>query len=1058
MSQADHSGDAILCTKLASCHPEYRASECGPAIGALVTFKILVLGPVELHVDGRSDPLGSAKGRLVLAALAIDAGRPVTLDTLIQRVWDDNPPGKPRASLHAYAARIRRTLRIGSGQDYLAQQAHAYTLNVHPEKVDAHRFQRLVTLARSLSDSGEDVQALNLLRQADELWRGDPLSGLPGLWAESVRTNLADKRLAATLTRIDIELRMGHFAELIPDLTTLLEQHPTDEHIASKLVIANYAYGRQADALRTYDAVRRRLREELGASPGQSLSRLHGLILNQAPVTDLLGRRAPAKGVPNTLPSHGDLIGRQREMRILQKPPADGAVIALQTITGMAGVGKSLLALHLARRLAPLFPDGLVHLDLGAHSARRQPLSPQAALSTLLRIFGVSASAIPDDPGELSALWRTLLGNRRAVVILDDAVDAEQLRPLLPGASPSLIIITSRRRLTGLPGVRLLFLDVLPAEDAVALFRRLVGEERTEDQTEVSEIVRLCGHLPLAIELAAGRMASRPSWTMSHLIQKLSREPGRIGEIRDGYREIARAFAMSYYTLTEDQQAAFRLLSLHLGPDFGPHAAAALMGHQMDSAERILDALLDAHLLQEPAPDRYRFHDLVGEYARTLTATEDLAEDRNPAIRRVIDFYVQASRAAAQLTHPRRLQLDLPHDSLPSQLPIWSDAQAAKQWLTQERMGLIAAESHARAHGRPWQAALLAHALGGFLDDDGYWGVARQMHGPAADYWRETGNRLAEVYALVDLGDALSHSGHYEQALASTQRALDVASALGDAMAKAEAVHLLGLLSWNRGRLEEALSFQNAALALRRHSGDAWLIARSHNNLGITHLFLGNYPESEKSFRAALAGFREAGDTRRESHVLNNLADLRIETGDRDSARRILGESLELIATAGMPSAHAIAQVNLANTMDTADETNAALELYGEALLTFQRLGDRRNASITLYRMGVAYHTADRTVEAAAHHRRALDLARSIGAAHEEAQAQRGLGTAEHRLGELGSAAEHLEAAFALASRIGATKEAAQAMDELKNLRAGTSAVKCVLAASPAARPPEPPT
>ncbi|MFE7124240.1 BTAD domain-containing putative transcriptional regulator [Streptomyces sp. NPDC057617] len=1005
-------------------------------------MKILILGPVELHVDGQIHPLGTAKRALVLAALAMDAGRPVSLDLLTSRVWNDDPPAKPRASLHSYAARIRRTIRTGSGQDHVAHQAHAYTLNVRPETVDAHHFQRLVTQARSLSDSGDDPQALDLLRRADGLWRGEPLSGLPGDWAESVRTNLAEKRLAATLTRIDIELHMGHFAELIPDLTSLLEQHPTNEHIASKLVVAHYAGDRQAEALRTYESVRRRLREELGASPGQSLSRIHRLILNQAPVADLLGRRAPSKGAPNTLPSHGELVGRQRELEALQKSPADGAVIALQTISGMAGVGKSLLALHFARRLAPNFPDGLIHIDLGAHSARQRALSPHTALATLLRIFGVSASAISDDTDELIALWRTLLGDRRAVIILDDAVDAEQLRPLLPGTSPSLIIITSRRRLTGLPGVRSLFLDVLPAADAVALFRQLVGEDRTEDREEVFEIVRLCGHLPLAVEIAAGRLASRPSWTTSHLIQRLSREPGRLGEIRDGYREVARAFAMSYRTLTEDEQRAFRLLSLHLGPDFGPHAAAALTGHHLDSAERLLEGLLDAHLLQEPAPDRYRFHDLVGEFARTLTTAEDLVSDGDLAVRRVIDFYVQAVRLATQLTHPRRPRLDIPQDSPSWQLPVWSDAQAAKNWLAQERAGLVAAERQARIHGRPRQAALLAHALAGFLDDEGYWGVARQMHGPAADHWRATGDRRAEVYALVDLGAVLSHSGDYEQARACGERALEVASALGDATAEAEVHHLLGVLCWNRGRLEEALSFQNTALALRRRTGDAWLIARSENNLGITQLYLGNHGESERLFRSSLIRFRDVGDTRQESHVLNNLSDLFAEKGDRESASRFLRESLDLIATTGSPSEHAIAQVNLANTMDTAVGLSKILEIYGQALRTFDRLGDRRNASITLYRMGAAYLTVGKFAEAAAHHRRALDLARGIGAAHEEVQAHRGLGVAEHRLGEVDSAAEHLEAAFVLASRIGAPKEAAEAADELKRLRVGTGSTE----------------
>lgn len=1001
-----------------------------------MNFEILILGSVELRTEGRSDPLGTPKARLVLAALAVDAGRPVTLDTLIQRLWDDNPPAKPRASLHAYAARIRRRLRSNDERDYILQKGHTYTLDVDPKQVDSHRFEHLAARARSLFGSGEDTEALGLLREAEGLWRGEPLSGLPGLWAESIRTNLSEKRLAASLTRFAIELRMGHFAELVPDLSTLLEQHPTDESLAGHLMVANYGCGRQADALRTYDTVRRRLSEELGADPGEPLSRLYQLILSQAPVTELIAHPEPVTAAPHTLPSHGDLVGREREMRFLQRPPTGGAVIALQTIAGMAGVGKSILALHAARRLGSLFPDGQIHLDLRAHSPREQPLSPRAALASLLRIFGVSASAIPDDPRELIALWRTLLSTRRAVIILDDALDAEQVRPLLPGTSPSLVIITSRRRLTGLPGLRSLFLDILPTADAITLFQQLAGEERILDLDEVTEIVRLCGHLPLAVELAAGRLVSRPSWTTSHLIQRLSREPGRLGEIRDGYREIARAFEMSYHTLTVDQQTAFRLLSLHLGPDFGPHTAASLTGRQLDSMERVLEALLDAHLLQEPTPDRYRFHDLVGEYARMLTVAEDPLNDRDLAVNRMINFYIQASTRANQTIYPRRLRLDF--SSRPSfwPLPTWNDAQAAKQWVSQEHTSIIAAENHSRTHGMPHQAALLAHALAAYLDEEGHWRVAQQMHEPAVRHWRQAGDQRAETHALIDLGTAQSHGGHYESALASGESALAVARSMGNSATEAEALHLLGVLYWNLGRLDEALSFQNETLAIRLRTGDVWQVARSQNNLGITHLYRGDHKTSIKFFHSSLDGFRKAGDAREESHVLNNISDLYLDTGDRELARRFLGESLELVLIIGSLSDRAIAQVNLANTMDVTGELDEVLDLYNQALHTFHHLGDRRNASIALHRMGVAYQMAARAPEAAAHHRRAFDLARSIGAAHEEAQAQRGLGAAEHQLGHHGSAAMHLEAALALASRIGAAKEAEQARDDLTGLRA----------------------
>lgn len=1035
---------------LTSCHPLAGTIEArGPAIGALVDNGIFILGPVELRMNGQRDSLGTAKERLTLTALAVDVGRPITLDALVHRVWDDSPPAKPRASLHAYAARIRRRLRgCCDGAVRLTQQAHTYTLDMDPDLVDCHRFQRLAADARALSDSGDTPSALDLLREADLLWRGEPLPGLPGLWAEGVRANLAEKRLAATLARVGIELRGGRYAELIADLSALFEAHPTDETVAAQLMTAAYGCGRQADALRTYESVRRRLGEELGADPGEALVQLHRLILRRAPVTDLLPPPESAPVAPHTLPSHGDLVGRDEELNLIEAASAKapghvraggGAVIALQTITGMAGVGKSLLALHAARRLASRFPDGQVHLDLRGHSPGQQALSPEAALLALLRTFGVAAADIPAEPDERVALWRTVLSTRRAVIVLDDAVDAEHVRPLIPGASASLVIITSRRRLTGLPGVRAVLLDVLSPEDSITLFRRLVGEKRIHDPAEVAEIVRLCGHLPLAVELAAGRLVSRPSWTTSHLVDRLSRGQGRLGEIRDGFREVARAFEMSHQALPPDRQQAFRLLSRHFGAHFGAHTAAALTGLPLSEAERVLDSLLDDHLITEPMPDRYHFHDLVGEYARTLTMIEDSPQTLDLAFARVIHFYLQASEQARRLVSPRRSH-GTPEDGPgatadPSfELPAWRTAAEARRWLTLECSGLLAAEYHARMHGHARQAALLARHLTDFLDEEGLWSEAQRMHGPAARYWRSTGESRAEAQALVALGTAQSRAGRYARALASGRRALDVARTADDPEGEADARHLLGVVHWNLGRLDEARAFQETALELRRRTGNVWLLARSQNNLGITALFLGNHAESKALFLAALAGFRQSEDRHEESRVLNNLSDLHLHMGERESALRSLRESLDLMKTTGTDVERAIVQVNLANAMAPDGNPHSTLSLYREALSTFRRLGDMRNTSVTLQKIGTALGAAGSHHESVAHHRRALDVARGIGAAHEEAQALRGLGASELRLGHMLSAIENITQAWEIARRIGAADEAAQALSELREI------------------------
>jgi tetratricopeptide (TPR) repeat protein len=743
---------------------------------------------------------------------------------------------------------------------------------------------------------------------------------------------------------------------------------------------------------------------------------------------------------PQTLPGHAELVGREEELATIVRnaspvpspSKASGTVIALQTLSGMAGVGKSLLALHAARRLAPLYPDGAVHLDLQAHSPGREPLGPEAALTALCRTFGVPATSLPPDLDGLVGLWRGLIGNRRAVVILDDAAGPDQLRPLLPGTSPSLIIVTSRRRLTGLPGIRSIQLGVLPPQDAIALFRSVAGAERTRRTNEVADIVRLAGHLPLAVELAAGRLASRPSWTTAHLLHRLTHGQGRLREIRDGARgEISRAFDISYRTLTSEEQTVFRFLGLRFGPDVDAYGIAALSGLQYDTVEDVVEALLDAHLIQEPAAERYTLHDLLGEYSRALVLSDETESARDQAVRRMIDFYLQASEAADRMIHPRGLRPDRPPPPPRHPLPPWDDAMSARRWLRAERAGLMAAEHHCRSTGRPREAAQLASALAGFLDDEGYSADARRMHAAAAHHWHAAGERQSEVHALIDLGNALSRCGRYEEARTALRRALRGAEDIGDTEAGAEALHQLGVLHWNLGQLTEALDFQMKTLGLRMGSGDTWHIARSQNNLGITHLYLGNLEAAQEHFDAALTGFRRSQDMREYGHVLNNISDLHFRKGSAESARRFLQEAVDILRETGSPSESAITQVNLANTMKSPEDLPAMLDLYQDSLAAFRRLGDRRNASETMHAMGVALHTAGRFKEAAARHQHALELARSVGAAHEVCRALHSLGLAEHRLGHSGPAASHISEAIEVADRIGAAREAAQARESL---------------------------
>ncbi|QNP75661.1 tetratricopeptide repeat protein [Streptomyces roseirectus] len=1002
-----------------------------------------MLGPVELHGNQQIDTLGSTRDGLIVGCLALDAGRPVSTDSLIHRLWDDTPPARPLANLYTYVARVRRRLRDLGAEGCLVQRTHGYLLDLDPDRVDSHRFQHLVAQARALSDRGADQQALRLLGEADALWLGEPLAGLPGLWAEGVRGVLTERRLAAQLIRADIGLREGHFADLVPDLTALAEEHRTDEAIAARLMTAAYGCGRLTDALRVYDTVRRRLAGELGADPGEALARLHHLILNSAPVEALLNRPEPTVPAPRTLPSHAELVGREAELSTIvqhaTRASADTSaprhIIALQTVSGMAGVGKTVLALNAADRIASLYPDGVVHLDLRTHAPGQQPLTVISALTSLIRAFGVPASALPGDPDALTALWRGLLDTRRAVVILDDVRDARQLRDLLPGPSPSLVLVTSRRRLTGLPGLRSVDLDVLPAADALALFRSVAGHERTRQTGEVADIVRLAGFLPLGIELLAGRLASRPTWTTSHLLRRLTQGQGRLREIRDGARgNIAAAFDVSFRALESVERKVFRFLGLRFGPTIDAYAVAALTDLPLDTAENVLESLLEAHLIQEPSPERYTLHDLLGEYARAIAMSEESNAAREEALSRLAEFCLQAADAADRLAYPRRLRTDRAH-SAGRPVPPWGDATAARDWLAAERIGLMAAERHCRTTGHSRLAALLASALAAFLDDDGHSAEGWRMHAAATEHWRESDDRHREIHALIDLGNALTCCSRYEDARTAYTRALTAAEETSDPESGAETLHQLGILYWHLGDFRQALAYQSRTLALHAATGDDWQLARCRSNLGITHLYLGDFTESEKNLEAALDGFREARDLRRYARTLINLSDLHLRTERKDTAREFLDEALTILTEMRIPAEIAGTQVNLANTMESPRDLTKMLDLYQDSLTTFRRLGDRRNAAETLYAMGSALHAAHRFTEAADRHRHSLELARSVGAVHETAQALHALALAEQQLGQLDAAADHLTEAITLAERTGAAHEAAEARKSLTKLR-----------------------
>lgn len=1013
-----------------------------------------ILGPVGLRLNGHWLTLGSDKERVLLAALALDVGRPVAISELMERLWDGDPPARARENAHTYVSRIRRRLRAagtGPGAPTIVGRAHTYTLRTARDSVDRQRFQHFVDAAFT---SDDDARAVELLSRAEGLWQGEALAGLPGFWAATVRRTLAETRLSAGASRIAAGLRLGRFAEQVGELSALVERHPGDETLIGQLMLAYYGSGRYADALRVHQRARQSLMAEYGALPGAELNMIHQGVLARVPARALAHggitertaaavtavarvRPTPAPEVPvsvgrppdvpprRNLPQQPTLVGRRSELQALTSVIADkgahgGSVVAVEAVTGMAGVGKTALVVATAHLLAERYPDGQLYIDLHGHSPAQEPLTARAALATLLRLLGAPAFSIPAELEGRTALWRTMLAERRVVIILDDATGPEQVGPLLPSGSSSLTIIASRRHLTGIPQALSVPLDVLTKEDAITLFRGFAGEERTRDIAETARIVSLCGCLPLAIELVAHRFRARTSWTLGILAERLARSPRRLAEIRtaDQEQEMTRAFALSYRALTAQQRTAFRCLGLHPGPDFTAAAAAALLGLPQDETERLLEGLLACHLLREPVPDRYRYHDLLREYAYGLSSSEESEQERRQAVARLADFYVTTADLADRMAYPRRVRLDSPSPLPPAPQPPWPDSAAARSWLAAERGNLLAVEDHVRRDGAPEPAAQLACALAGFLQAECYWQDARKLLRHAVAHWDRTNdNEPALCRALIDLCAADASLGDYAEAAEAGERALDRARALDDGPAEAEALRVLGTLNWHLGENRRALVLLQKSFAIKSLSGDIWDKARSRNNIAVTMLFLGEHGRALAHFRDALAGFREAGDKTASAQTLNNMGELQMQAGELMSARRSFEESLSFLEFDGSRYDRATVRRNLAEALTESGEPAAALVMFSATLSEFRSLGDRKSQAEALVGIGEAHWRLGSVEESSRHLLEALKIAQDIGTAHHEVQALRRLGRADLAGGRLAVATDRLRAAAAVATR-----------------------------------------
>jgi DNA-binding SARP family transcriptional activator/tetratricopeptide (TPR) repeat protein len=963
-----------------------------------------ILGPLEAWDGDQRLGLGGPQQRALLAALLLDANRVVSADRLIECLWGERPPPAARGLLQGCVAQLRRVLRTDARPQPLLTRAPGYLLDVPAGARDVDRFDELAATAGGCAAGGSKAaleRAASLLREALSLWRGPVLDGVTLEACQAEIGRLEERRLAVLEERIDVELRLGHHAELVSDLWAHIRAHPLRERLWAQLMLALSGAERRADALAAFREVRQTLVEQLGVEPGATLQQLHVAILSGADAMDayrtLRGwpaalleppalpepavvARNVARVVPAQLPATtASFTGRSRYLKRLDEllvGAGDGVTIGV--VSGTAGVGKTALALHWAHRVRERFDDGQLYVDLRGY-APPPPVRSIEALAGFLPALGVPADQVPADLDQAAALYRSLLAGKRVLVLLDNAHSAEQVRPLLPGSAGCLVLVTSRERLGGLvarDGAAHLDLDLLEPHEANTLLERVLGRERVgAAPMAAEELARLCAFLPLALRIAAASLTLHPQRSMAEQVARLA-AGDRLAALavdRDEQSAVRTAFDHSYAGLPPDARRLFRLLGLVPGPRVTVDAAAALTGTSPRTAAGLLSRLAGAHLLDQPAPGRYSLHDLLRLYAADCARDEEPADGRQAAIGRLCDWYLSTTDAAARLLYPEMLGLRLPGRTGASHTD-FADHPEALAWLEAERPNLLAAIQHTAVHGPHPVAYRLADMLQGFYIARSHiveWRAVAHAELAAA---RAHGDQDAQAAAERSLGNVHTRQNGYPEAVEHFHRALALSERTGWVEAQCSALNGLGLVYRRQWRLPEAMDCLRRALTLNRQAGYVDGQLANLGNLGLVCLHLGRLEQAAGYTVQSLPLARQLGSRSREAAALGNLGEIRHMLGRLDEAEADLHRALAAGHEVGELSNRAENQRALAAVYRDAGRSPQALALAEAALLS-AREGDRREVEAdTLDTLGTIHHRLGQHQRALEHHERALRL------------------------------------------------------------------------------------
>ncbi|MEV6821828.1 BTAD domain-containing putative transcriptional regulator [Nocardiopsis dassonvillei] len=931
-----------------------------------------MLGPITVWSDGRPVPVGGPRQRCVLGALLVHLGREVTVDQLIGYLWSDDPPRTARSVIQVQISHLRRAF-----PDSISTTSGGYVLDVDPDSVDLHRFRSL----RDRAASAEPKAAVEMLEQALECWRGLPFSGVGSEYLDhSVVAPLREERWSCVVAWATCALELGRYSDVVSRLTPLVSEEPFRERPHHLLITALWRDNERARALSVYEEFRARLADELGVDPGPELTALHTRILQedfqeaaQDPTAGEPGTRFVVRNdLPRDLP---DFTGRRDSLRQLDEVARTGEARAqVCVITGSGGEGKTTTAVRFGYEAAKRYPDGQLFIDLYGYTTDREPLDVASALGALLRAVGIDPEAVPESLDERSALWRATLMGRRVLVILDNAFSYAQVSPLLSSSPGSMTLITTRNELSGLSGARFLSLGVFDEQSSLELLGRVLGDERVRrEPDQAREIIRICGGLPLALRVVAGRMLSRPRWSFAHVARRLGEQNRKFRELQVEGQSVEAAIDLSFQSLNRDQSRTFLLLGLMIGSTIDLGGAAALLDMTVEDADDILQELVGVCLLEEPQGDVYRLHDLIGAFSRDRAAMLLTAEEIDAARLRLAEQYMATAQHAAELLGPRA------HDDTVEVNQGYrtelSGREDAGNWFTLHQENLADTIEYFASHDNGEYAWRMADAVWRFYALHGQMGLLISSHQRALQISDKQGNRRGRAVTLIGLGIAHCLSGRFDESLDLLTEARDLLTAIGDSRGIIRALSNLGMVYERVGRLADAAEAIQGVLDHAIELKDVQVEALQWGNLAVLKQTLGAYGEALHCAGRSLE--KSVGEDRDET---------------RAYAKRVMGE----------------ARIGLGELDAAFDDLNEALELSHELRLVGNQVYVHNS-------LGLAHRAAEQWERAIEAHATALDLAEQHGRRSGDAEIRVDLGMTYAAAGRHGEALDELERARAIA-------------------------------------------